>query len=127
MTTKVAAIVFCIVLAALGVFQAVLAAGAPLGQFAWGGQQSVLPTVLRIGSLISIGVYVLFAIIILERSGLLRVLPDSRFNRYGSWVVVGLLLLSVAGNMASRSPPEQFVMTPVALALFSLSAWVASR
>ena len=43
----------CVLLGGLAVFQALLALGAPLGAFAWGGQHRVLPTRLRVGSAVS--------------------------------------------------------------------------
>ena len=58
-------------LGALAVFQALLAFGAPLGRFAWGGQHRVLPRPLRVGSVVSIGVYALLGSIVLARADLL--------------------------------------------------------
>ncbi len=55
--------VFCLLLAALAGFQAALLAGAPLGEYAWGGQHRVLPRRLRIGSAVAIVLYLLFAVI----------------------------------------------------------------
>ena len=48
------ALALTVILAALAVFQLALAAGAPLGRFAWGGSHEVLPPRLRVGSLVSI-------------------------------------------------------------------------
>src|SRR5690606_35422701 len=49
-------------LAALAVFQAALALGAPLGHFAWGGGQRVLAPRMRIAILVAILLYALFAL-----------------------------------------------------------------
>ena len=52
--TALAAIVATVILGLLAVFQLALVAGAPLGHLAWGGRSRVLPTRLRIGSVVSI-------------------------------------------------------------------------
>lgn len=49
----VAAIAFCVLMLALAVFQSALIAGAPIGQYAWGGRDRVLPRTKRIGSVTS--------------------------------------------------------------------------
>lgn len=55
---KKAAIAATVVLTGLAVFQLLLAAGAPLGEAAWGGTtEGQLSTGLRVGSAISIVVY----------------------------------------------------------------------
>ena len=67
-----AAVVALVLLAALAVFQGLLVAGLPLGRFAWGGQNEVLPASLRIGSGVSIALYAFFAVLILQAAGLSR-------------------------------------------------------
>ncbi|WP_233198142.1 hypothetical protein [Cryobacterium sp. Y50] len=68
--TTAAATLLCIILAFLAIFQLLLIAGLPLGRFAWGGQHAVLPTHLRIGSAVSIVLYLVFALLVLERVAL---------------------------------------------------------
>ncbi len=106
-------------LAALAVFQLALVAGAPLGRFAWGGQHVVLPSRLRVGSLVSVVLYALFALLLLQAAGVVSPLPDGAAD-VGLWVLTGYLALGVALNAISRSRPERLVMTPVALALFAV-------
>ena len=72
-----AAIALTVILAALAVFQLALALGAPLGRFAWGGQHRVLPTGLRVGSLVSIVVYAVIVVLALDKVGLIDVVPDA--------------------------------------------------
>ena len=112
----VAAVVACVLLAGLAVFQGLLVAGRPLGRFAWGGQNEVLPTGLRVGSVVSIVLYGFFALLLLTAAGLLTVLPDG-FVQVATWVLTGYFLLGVGMNAASRSRPERLVMTPVVLLL----------
>lgn len=70
--TTFAALAACAILAGLAIFQILLAAGAPFGRYAWGGQhERVLPTRLRIASLSSVLIYVLVALVLLRRVGLI--------------------------------------------------------
>ena len=111
-----AAVVALVLLAALAVLQGFLVAGAPLGRFAWGGQNEVLPTNLRIGSVVSIALYAAFAVLILQVAGSLSLLPDG-FVGVAIWVLTGYFVLGVGMNAASRSRHERLVMTPVAVLL----------
>ena len=111
-----AAVVACVLLAALAVLQILLAAGRPLGRFAWGGQHEVLPTGLRIGSAVSVVLYAAFAVVILQAAGAFSVLPGGIAD-VGIWVLTGYFALGVVVNGISRSVPERLVMTPVVLVL----------
>ncbi|MGY1751425.1 hypothetical protein [Modestobacter sp. SYSU DS0511] len=122
----VAAVVGVLLLAALAVFQVALVAGAPLGRFAWGGQHVVLPTGLRIGSAVSIVLYGVIALVLLQAAGALEVVPRSLAD-VGIWVLTGYFTLGVLMNAASRSRPERLVMTPVALALAVVCLVLALR
>jgi hypothetical protein len=114
--TEIAAIAACVVLAALAVFQAALIAGAPIGRFAWGGQHDVLPPRLRSGSAFSILLYIVFAIVILERAGLVTVF-GAAFAQTAGWVLFGYFVLGIVMNGISRSRPERNVMVPVCVLL----------
>ena len=119
--TTAAAVAACLLLAGLVVFQVLLVCGVPLGRFAWGGQQDVLPPRLRVGSAVASVVYVVVGWVLVARAaqgagGILGVV---------TWVVAGFFLLGTAGNLVSRSLPERLVMTPVAFALCALTVVVA--
>lgn len=119
-----AAWTFVAVIAGVGLFQLALAAGAPLGRFAWGRAHARLPMALRIGSVVSILVYGACSGIVLDRARLLDSVGDD-ISATGCWVVSGFLSLGVVMNAISRSRPERFAMTPVALVLAACSAIVA--
>jgi hypothetical protein len=119
-----AAIALTVILAALAAFQLALALGAPIGRFAWGGQHRVLPTRLRIGSLVSILIYVVIALLALDRAELIDVVPDP-VSTVGMWVVFGYFVLGIPLNAISRSRPERYTMTPVVAVLAVLSLLVA--
>jgi hypothetical protein len=111
-----AAVVVCVLLGCLAVLQLLLAAGRPLGRFAWGGQHEVLPRRLRIGSAVSVVGYGLIAAVVLQAAGVIAVFPDAVAD-VGIWVVTGYFALGVPLNAISRSRPERLVMTPVVLVL----------
>jgi hypothetical protein len=60
----IAAVLTCVLLGTLAVFQLFLVFGAPLGRFAWAGQHRVLPRSHRVGSVVSIVIYALLAAIV---------------------------------------------------------------
>jgi hypothetical protein len=115
----VVAVLGVVVLGCLAAFQALLASGAPLGRFAWGGGHDVLPLRLRIGSGVSIALYAAFALLMLQSSGAVTVLPAGVAD-VGIWVLTAYLAIGVVMNAVSRSRPERLVMTPVALVLASV-------
>ena len=122
--TATAAVLACLVLAALAIFQVLLVAGRPLGRFAWGGAHEVLPPRLRVGSAVSVVIYGLFATVILDRAGATDLLPQS-FSDVGIWVLTAYFALGTVMNAVSRSKPERLLMTPTAVALAVLCLVVA--
>jgi hypothetical protein len=119
-----AAILAAAILAALAVFQLALAAGAPLGRFAWGGSHVVLPRHLRVASAVSIVLYAVFALVLLDRAGLVEILSENA-SRIAAWVLAAYFALGIVMNAISRSRSERIVMTPVVALLAVLSAIVA--
>lgn len=118
-------IVVVALIALLALFQLALALGAPWGRFAWGGQhQGTLPRGFRIASAASIAIYGFMALVALSRSGHSE-LFGSGFSSVAMWVVFGYLALGVPMNAISRSKPERYMMTPVALALAVLALLIA--
>jgi hypothetical protein len=123
--TTFAAVLACTLLGALAVFQVLLVLGAPLGRFAWGGQHRVLPTRFRVGSIVSVLIYALLAVVVLARAGLVETGVSDGFLRTTTWIVVAYFFLGIGMNLASRSKPERAVMSPVAAVLCALCAVVA--
>lgn len=119
-SAQFAAVIACVLLAALAVFQAALILGAPLGRFAWGGQHDVLPNKLRIGSFTSIILYVLFAYVALAKAGMVAPLVNEGFTDVFSWVLTAYFAVGIVLNGISRSKPERLVMTPTVVVLTAL-------
>lgn len=120
-----AAIVACVLLGVLTVFQLALIAGAPIGHLAWGGQHRVLPVRLRIGSAVSIVLYVLFALVILDRAGIVNVFPWDGVVQVAAWVLFGYFVLGIFLNLASKSIPERAIMVPASALLAIATFFVA--
>jgi hypothetical protein len=112
--------------ASLAVFQLLLAAGAPLGEAAWGGgTEGELPLGLRVGSAISIVAYAVAAAVILRRAGFGVTWPSRTTARIGTWVLVALMTAGMSANLLSQSPWERFLLGPVTLVLAGLCLVVA--
>ena len=114
---QTAAFAACTVLAGLAVFQAALVGGAPIGRFAWGGQHTVLPAGLRVGSAVSIILYAAFGYVALAKANMVPFLGNETATTVVAWVLTGYFALGVVMNAISRSKPERAVITPVALFL----------
>jgi hypothetical protein len=112
----VLALVGVVLLGGLAVLQLLLVAGAPLGRFTWGGAHVVLPRTLRIGSAVSIALYAVFALLMLQAAGAFAVLPRGLAG-VAIWVVTVWLAIGVAMNAVSPSRAERLVMTPTSVVL----------
>ena len=122
----IAALIAVVLLGILIVFQLALAAGAPLGDAAWGGRNpGVLPAALRAASaFVGLVLYPIFAAVILAAAGLIGDdwLP---FDPQAlMWVFAGFFGLGVVANAVSRSPRER-IWSPVSAALAICCAVIA--
>lgn len=113
-------------MAAVGLFQLALILGAPMGEYAFGGQNpGKLPVKFRAMSGVTLLVYVAIIGHMLAQLGALpRLLPDD-LNRAANWALFGLNLLSLVMNSISRSKKERDMWVPVALMLSVASFFVA--
>jgi hypothetical protein len=117
----IAGIVALVLYAVLVAFQLALAAGAPWGRAAYGGQHpGVLPTGYRIASAVAAVVWAGVALSIARRAGLpvWAPLPDAALPVL-VWIVVGLSVVAVVLNAITRSALERAIWLPVALVLLA--------
>ncbi len=121
----IAAIILCVLLGLLAVFQLALVCGAPLGHFAWGGADRVLPPRKRIGSVIAIVLYAVFAWVFLMKAALVPMALPEVVVDVASWVIAAYIALGIPMNAISRSKPERYTMTPLSIVLLSLAVIVA--
>lgn len=80
----------------------------------------MLPPAKRIGRVISILLYAVFALIVLERVELTETIPSATFIAVAMWVLTDYFALGVLMNAISRSKPERYTMAPVSLVLSGL-------
>jgi hypothetical protein len=106
-------------------FQALLAAGVPLGRAAFGGASAELPGTLRAASGVATAFWLLAAAVVLRQGGYrVRWLPE-RIAEVGTWALVGLLAVGVLMNLVSPSPWERFGWAPFIAVLAALCLTVA--
>ncbi|MEY4434357.1 MAG: hypothetical protein RIR16_397 [Actinomycetota bacterium] len=107
-------------------FQMALMLGAPLGEYAFGGQhRGRLPIGFRIGSAISALVYLGIAGHYLAQIGLFNQLLPDALNSLVNWGLVGLNVVSLILNSISRSKLERKLWVPVILLLLTCSVFIA--
>lgn len=127
MVTSIAAWTGLILLAAVSVLQIMLAAGAPLGRFAFGGRyEGSLPGGLRAVSAAALVILGIGAFYLMVDAGILTSEDYREMAGVGTWVYAGFFLLNALANVSSRSRVETLVMTPVAALLcacFAVVAW----
>ena len=102
-------------------FEAALAAGARLGDAAWGGAHAQLTTGQRLGSAVSVLFYAAAIIIVRRRAAG----HAERRYQWGTWGLAIIFALEVLVNAASESRWENSLMAPIALVLATLCAIVA--
>jgi hypothetical protein len=120
-----AAIAAAVGFLAIAAFQLALALGAPLGRAAWGGAHERLPSRLRIASAVAVVIWMLAALVILQRGGVRVVALLEPAAQWGPWILVGLLPLGAIMNFASSSRWERFGWGPLAAILTVLCLIVA--
>ncbi len=113
----IAAIIILFILTLLTLFQLALIVGAPLGLFAWGGQHRVLPTKLRMGSVLSIGIYAFLAVLVCSKAEFASIISSGTLLDISLWAATVYLATGILLNALSRSKLERYTMTPVVTVL----------
>ena len=85
----------------------------------------MLPVQKRLGSVVSIGLYLIFAVLVVERAGLATVLGWPGFVTIAVWVLAGYFVLGIILNGLSRSRAERWTMAPLCAVLAVLTIVVA--
>ncbi|MEO6825725.1 MAG: hypothetical protein ABI255_10780 [Microbacteriaceae bacterium] len=73
----------------------------------------------------SVLLYVVIAIIFLERAEIAHFIGSVTAVHVAAWVVFGYFVLGILMNAVSRSKRERFTMTPVTIVLAALAFVVA--
>jgi hypothetical protein len=122
---RTAAVLAAVGLGGIALFQAALALGVPWGHAAWGGADADLSAPQRVGSAISVVVWSLAAVVVLECAGLLGRPEPRALARWATWLVAVVCGLSALANFASQSAYENVLLGPLALLLAVLCGFVA--
>ncbi|NVM46291.1 MAG: hypothetical protein HWN79_15375 [Candidatus Lokiarchaeota archaeon] len=115
MIVLIAAIIAVAIFVVISVIQLLLAIGLPLGKLAFGGKYEKLPTNMRIMSIVSIGIFTVASIAILERAGLLIIFNIPIFTLVFVWIIAIYLAFNTLLNIMSKSKQEKLIMTPLSL------------
>jgi hypothetical protein len=116
MIFNIFAIIAVIIFILLTFIQITLAFGAPWGKIAWGGKiEGKLPRNLRIGSLLTVFIFIFITITTLDRVNLISVFNNSQISVVATWIFAGFLVLNTLGNFMSVSKWEKRIMTPASL------------
>ena len=113
-------------LAIITIFQIALIAGAPWGEFAFGGRnKGTLPRNLRVGSAISCFLYLGIGGHFLAQIGVFPQLLESNLNTLANWSNVGIFSLALVMNTITPSKKERLLWAPVTLVLLASSVIIA--
>lgn len=123
--TEIAAIIIIILLTSLTIFQLALILGAPLGKYAWGGAHEVLPTNLRIGSVISIFLYGLITAVLISKAELFTLIANKEIVDVAAWVIAAYFAVGILLNGISKSKRERNLMTPIVIVLTIATTLIA--
>lgn len=106
-------------------FEIALAAGMPWGEFAWGGNYSgVLPTDMRVASVVQAFLLLALILVVLIRAGL--IFPAWQpISKKLVWAVVTYCALGVIANAITPSFWERIIWLPVLTICFASSLVVA--
>ena len=110
--------VFAIIGAALlfiaAVFEVLLVAGLPLGEFTMGGRYKVLPPMMRGAAVFSLLTQVFAGLILLQAAGFMGMWFSFGVTRIICYVFGGFFVVNTVMNFFSTSKKEKIVMTPLA-------------
>lgn len=111
---------------ATALFQLAIVLGAPLGEYAYGGQNvGVLPTRFRVSSVISFVVLLAIAGHYLAQLGVFTPLLDTQGNSIVNWVLVGSAALAAVMNNITRSAKEKQLWGGTTIAMLLAAIIVA--
>lgn len=123
---QIAATILSVIAAVVSAFQIALAAGAPWGEWAFGGSnRGVLPKRLRVSSALSLAVYALQVIHFGSRAGWWMPVFGENVATSLDWIFVAFFALGTVMNGISRSHKERYLWTPVVAISLACALWIA--
>ena len=109
------AVIGAILLFVAAVFEVLLIAGLPLGEFTMGGRYKVLPPMMRVAGAFSLLTQVFAALILLQAAGIMNMWFPVNVTRIICYVFGGFFVFNTIMNFFSLSKKEKYTMTPLAL------------
>ena len=123
---QTAAIVMAIVQFMVAMFQLALVLGAPMGEYAFGGQhKGKLPTRFRVASAFSFVTLIALGGHYLAQAGVFTPLLPPMLNSWVNWALVAFNVAGLIMNSISRSKKERQMWVPVLLLSVVLAFIVA--
>lgn len=116
-------IIVAIMFISISFFQVLLSLGYPLGEYAMGGYNKVLPKKLRIVSVINAIILLFMGFVFLQHTDVLSgfdFLPTNILV----WVFTIFLGFNTIANLISRSEKERLIMTPLSGITFILCLFI---
>lgn len=111
---------------AVALFQLAVVLGAPVGEYAYGGQhQGVLPTRFRATSVVSMLIMLAVAGHYMAQLGVFSPLLDEAGNAIANWGFVAFFALSALMNNISKSEKEKRVFGSITIAMLLSAILVA--
>jgi hypothetical protein len=110
---------------ATALFQLALVLGAPMGEYAFGGQSPKLPAQYRFSSAVSFLVMLAISGHYVAQLGWLAPLLEPDLNAIINWVLVGFFTLSAVVNNLTKSEKEKRLWGGVTIAMLLCSIIVA--
>ena len=111
----VLAVIGAILLFVAAVFEVLLIAGLPLGEFTMGGRYKILPPMMRVAGAFSLLTQVFAALILLQAAGIMIMWFSVNVTRIICYVFGGFFAFNTIMNFFSLSKKEKYTMTPLAL------------
>ncbi len=110
----------------VALFQLAIVLGAPLGDYAYGGQISgVLPVRYRLVSVLSMLVFLAFAGHYLAQLGFFQPVLPTDLNAISNWGFVAFFVLAAVLNNITKSQQEKRVFGSVTIAMVLAAVMVA--
>lgn len=122
---EIVSIIGAVLLFIAAVFEVLLIAGLPLGEFTMGGRHKVLPPAMRAAGAASLLIQVFAGLILLQAGGFMSMWFSFGATRVICYVFAGFFVINTGMNFFSTSKKEKSTMTPLALieaACFLLTA-----
>ena len=111
---------------AVALFQLAIVLGAPVGDYAYGGQHpGKLPTKFRVASVFSMVVMLAVAGHYLAQIGLFTPVLDASGNAFANWGFVAFFALSALMNNITKSEKEKRVFGSITIAMLLSAILVA--